>query len=73
MHAWPEALLPDGSWFPFDPSLEWRRGTGQTKRQGGFGYIPDDRLVVSYGQDFTIKYKGKPIRLDILQNPIYHT
>lgn len=73
MHAWPEALLPDGTWFPFDPALEWKRAKGQTKRLGGFGYIPGDRLVVSYGQDFTINHGKKPIRLDNLQNPIYST
>ena len=73
MHAWPEALLPDGSWFPFDPSLEWKRAKGLTRRQGGFGCIPDDRLVVSYSQNFMIDHEVKPIRLDILQNPIYST
>ena len=73
IHAWPEALLPNGTWFPFDPALEWKRAKGQTKRQGGFGYIPGDRLVVSYGQNFTVNYKTKSIRLDILQNPIYST
>lgn len=70
IHAWPEILLPDDSWFPLDPSIEWRRQKGLTKREGGMGYIPADRLVVSYGCDFKIKMGKINYQLDILQKPI---
>ncbi|GIW63360.1 MAG: hypothetical protein KatS3mg091_162 [Patescibacteria group bacterium] len=62
MHAWLETQLPNKVWFPMDPSLEWKRKKGLTKRQGGFGYIPADRLVVSFGCDFDIKIGGKIIK-----------
>lgn len=70
MHAWAEILLPDGCWFPLDPAMEWRRNHGLTKREGGFGIIPPDRLVVSFGQDFKIKIKRKIYQIDLLQYPI---
>ena len=71
MHAWLEALLPDNSWLPLDPSIEWRRNKGLTKRKGGFGFIPDDRLVVSFGCDFRMKINGKIYQIDLIQNPVY--
>ena len=71
MHAWLEILLPDGSFFPLDPSIEWKRKKGQTQRQGGFGFIPADHLVTSYGCDFELKIKGKNYKIDLLQKPIY--
>lgn len=71
MHAWTEILLPDNSWFPMDPSVEWRRENNQSKRKGGFGKIPADRLVTSFGQDFTILIGGKKYNIYILQNPVY--
>jgi len=70
MHVWVEVLLPDKTWFPLDPAIEWRKSRGLTKRQGGFGIIPADRLVLSYGQDFKIPIKGNVISVDILQKPI---
>jgi len=71
IHAWLEILLPDGSFFPLDPSIEWKRRKSQTQRQGGFGFIPADRLVTSYGCDFELKIKGKNYKIDLLQKPIY--
>lgn len=71
MHAWLEFQLPDDIWFPIDPSIEWRRNKGLTKREGGFGFIPSDRLVVSFGCDFKIKIDKITKELDILQNPVY--
>lgn len=71
MHAWLEILLPDNAWFPMDPSIEWRRNHGQTKRKGGFGFIPDDRLVVTMGEDFKIKIDNKNYYVDIFQHPVY--
>ncbi|MBI4009386.1 transglutaminase domain-containing protein [Candidatus Roizmanbacteria bacterium] len=71
MHAWLEVLLPDNTWFPLDPSIEWRRTHGLTKRLGGFGFIPPDRLVMSYGQDFKLKISNKTYTIDIFQNPVY--
>jgi transglutaminase-like putative cysteine protease len=71
IHAWLEILLPDGSFFPLDPSIEWRRKKGKTQRQGGFGFIPADRLVVSYGCDFDLNINGKNYKIDLLQKPIF--
>ncbi len=71
IHAWLEIQLPDNSWFPMDPSVEWRRNHSQSKRQGGFGLIPNDRLVVSVGEDFKIKIDNKIYQTDIFQHPIY--
>ncbi len=71
MHAWLEAQLPDKSWFPMDPAVEWRRLHGLTTRAGGFGFIPADRLVISYGHNFSIKLKDKTYRIDLLQKPIF--
>lgn len=70
IHAWPEILLPDHTWLPLDPSIEWRRQKGLTKRQGGLGYLPADRLVVSYGCDFKIKMGKINYKFDLLQKPI---
>ena len=71
MHAWLEALLPNRSWFPLDPSIEWRRRRGLTERKGGFGYTPADRLVTSFGCDFKININNKNYQIDLLQNPVY--
>jgi transglutaminase-like putative cysteine protease len=71
IHAWLEILLPDGSFFPLDPSIEWRRKKSKTQRQGGFGFIPADRLVASYGCDFDLNINGKNYKIDLLQKPIY--
>jgi len=67
MHAWLEILLPDGNFFPLDPSIEWRKNKGLTKRKGDFGFIPNDRLVVSYGCDFDLKIDEKNYKIDLLQ------
>lgn len=69
IHAWPEILLPDASWFPCDPSIEWKRTHGLSKRQGGFGFVPSDRLVVSYGCDLKYQIGKKTIQIDIIQKP----
>jgi len=71
MHAWLEAMLPDHSWFPLDPSVEWRRTSGLSKRQGGFGVIPNDRLVVSFGHEIELPIKNKNYRFEIIQKPHY--
>jgi len=73
IHAWLEILLPDGSFFPLDPSLEWKRKKGQTQRQGGFGFIPADRLISSYGCDFKLTVGGKVYKIDLLQKPLLVT
>jgi len=70
MHAWVEALLPDSTWFPMDPSIDWKRRKGLTSREGGFGYIPNDRLITSFGEDFKLNVDGKNYEIPILQNPL---
>lgn len=72
IHAWAEIMLPNGEWFPLDPSIEWQRTHGLTKRRGGFGFIPDDRLVVSFGQDFDISIQKKTYHVDLLQKPVIY-
>lgn len=69
MHAWLEVLLPDGTWFPLDGSIEWKRKYSLSTRQGGFGYIPADRLVVSFGHNFKLLLNNKEYSLPILQKP----
>jgi len=71
MHAWVEIRLPDKTWFPIDPSMEWRRVNGLTKRLGGFGVIADDRLVISYGEDIKVEIDKIKFTIDLLQHPIY--
>lgn len=71
MHAWAEIQLPDTTWFPMDPAMEWRRTKRLTKRLGGFGVIPDDRLVISYGEDFKVNIDGEKFIIDIIQHPVY--
>lgn len=71
MHAWTEIQLPDTTWFPMDPAMEWRRTKKLTKRLGGFGVIPDDRLVISYGEDFKVNIDRVKFIIDMVQHPIY--
>jgi transglutaminase-like putative cysteine protease len=71
MHAWLEVLLPDKTWFPLDPSMEWRRNHNLTTRGGGWGAIPPDRLVLSYGEDITITVDHKQHTFPLLQHPQY--
>jgi transglutaminase-like putative cysteine protease len=69
IHAWVEILLPNGVWFPADPSIEWKRNKGLSKERGGFGFIPANRLVTSFGCDFRLKMNSKIYNIDIYQNP----
>lgn len=70
IHAWLEVLLPDNSWFPLDPAVEWRRNHKLSNRRGGYGNIPADRLVVSFGEDFKIEISNHSYNIDLLQKPI---
>lgn len=70
MHAWVEALLPDGTWFPLDPSMEKLAKEGKTKKSGMLGFVGSDRIALSVGCDIPLVVDGKEICVDILQNPI---
>lgn len=70
MHAWVEILLPDNSFFPADPSIDWKRSHQTSHRQGGFGFIPNDRLVISYGACLRYKIEDKDYQFDIIQKPL---
>lgn len=71
MHVWVEVLLPDKTWFPMDPSIEWQRNKGLIQSEGGFGHIPADRLVTSFGQDLVFKIDSQKYIIDLLQQPVY--
>jgi len=68
MHAWLE-IPSDKGWFPLDPSIEWKRMRGLSKRLGGFGHIPNDRLVLSYGHNNLLNIRGKKYYFPIMQHP----
>jgi len=68
MHAWAEALLPDGSTVPVDPSIENRRKAGKTNRPGGFNALAADRIVFSVGCAIPVTVCGQDTEVDILQN-----
>lgn len=70
MHAWVEALLPDGTWFPLDPSMEKLSAEGKTKKSGKFGFVGSDRVALSMGCDIPIAIDGAEDRVAILQNPL---
>lgn len=70
MHVWLEVFMPDGSIFPLDPSIDWRRRHGQTTRWGGFGYVGSDRIIMSYGYNIEVKVGGKTRIFELLQNPV---
>lgn len=70
MHAWAEFRSEEGEWIPVDPSVEKLRRAGRTKKQGGFGYIEEDRIILSVGSSIPIEIGEKKHPVDILQNPI---
>ncbi len=70
MHAWVEVFTKERGWLSLDPSIEWRRRKGLTKRNTTFDKFFDDRILFSYGEDFSIKLNNKKFEIDILQNVI---
>lgn len=70
MHAWAEAMLPDGTWIPVDPSIEWLRARGRTKRPGEVGYTGSDRVIYSYGCDLPLTIDEETTVVAILQTPL---
>ena len=73
MHAWVEAMLPNGTWISADPSVEHLRKLGRTSKRGSFGFVGSDRIALSHGCDFDIEIGDKTVRVDILQNPIVYS
>lgn len=70
MHAWLEIVLPGGELVPLDPSIDYLRKEGRTKKEGGFGFLGSDRIALSLGCEIPIETGDKKIMVDILQNPI---
>lgn len=70
MHAWLEALLPNGKWFPLDPSMERLNRDNATKKSGKIGCVGSDRIALSWGCDIPIRVGEEEIKADILQNPL---
>ncbi|MFA6474605.1 MAG: transglutaminase-like domain-containing protein [Patescibacteria group bacterium] len=73
MHAWIEALLPDGTWWPMDPSVEWLRLRRRSAKHGGFGQLGSDRIVINIGTNHVIKYQSKDYPVGMLQLPMILT
>jgi len=71
MHVWVEVLLLNNQVFPLDPSIEWRRKHKLSNRQGSFGFVGSDRVVVSYGIENSFFWQGKKYEFPILQKPFY--
>lgn len=70
MHAWVEALLPDGIWLPLDPSTDWLRQHHRTKKFGGCGQIGSDRIVISVGSNHVIQHHQQAYAVGMLQVPM---
>lgn len=68
MHAWLEVQETNGEWCPLDPSVEWKRLHGQSKRLGGLGHTAADRLLLSFGHQHLVNYKNKPQTFPLLQH-----
>lgn len=69
MHAWLEVETESHDWFPIDLSVEWKRLHGTSTRQGGFGFLPADRLVVSFGHNLSFTHQNQEFTFPILQHP----
>ncbi|MBI5411589.1 transglutaminase domain-containing protein [Candidatus Peregrinibacteria bacterium] len=70
MHAWVEALSPEGQWIPADPSVEQLLRQGRTRKSGRLGFAGSDRIALSFGHYFPILIDGRTVTVDILQNPM---
>ena len=70
MHAWVESLLPDGTWWPMDASVDWMRRRGRSRKHGGFGHIGSDRVVISVGTNHQLRYQGREYNVGMLQLPM---
>ncbi|OGY59010.1 MAG: hypothetical protein A3E61_02055 [Candidatus Colwellbacteria bacterium RIFCSPHIGHO2_12_FULL_43_12] len=70
MHAWLEILLPNDVWFPLDPSVDYLRRQGRTKKSGGFGEVGSDRIAFSVGSDIPLRIGDTEKTYDIFQHPI---
>lgn len=70
MHAWVEALLPNGTWFPLDTSTDWLRQRRRTKKMGGYGELGSDRIVISVGSDHVIQHQQQTYTVGMLQLPM---
>lgn len=70
MHAWLEILLPNDVWFPLDPSVDYLRRQGRTRKSGGFGEVGSDRIAFSVGSDIPLRIGDVEKTYDILQHPI---
>ena len=70
MHAWVEALLPDGTWWPMDASVEWMRLRRRSYKHGAFGHIGSDRIVISVGTNHLIRHQNQEYPVGMLQLPM---
>lgn len=69
-HAWAEYFDPDkNKWIPMDPSVA-QLGK-RTKLDAGFGFINDERIILSVGEDIKLKGNDEFVwSTPLLQSPI---
>lgn len=73
MHAWLEIQMPSGEWIPADPSVEQLYRLGRSKKLGEIGQTGSDRIIFSYGCDYSLDVNNQEIPVEILQKPLLHT
>ena len=68
-HAWVEFFdVKKGLWIPCDPSVAHLGN--RTKLDAGFGFINDDRVVFSVGEDLNLEGDNIEWNVPLLQSPV---
>ena len=70
MHAWVLIQLPDNHWVVADPSIEYLRKHGRSKKSGRLFKIGNDRIALSLGEKLCLSIDGSDQVVGILQNPL---
>lgn len=70
MHAWVEALLADGTWWPMDASIDWLHRKHRTRKLGGFGELGSDRIVINVGSNHELIVRGQHYSVGMFQWPM---
>lgn len=68
-HAWVEFFdKKKNLWIPCDPSVAYLGN--RTKLDAGFGFINDDRVIFSVGEDLNLVGEGIKWNVPLLQSPV---